>query len=183
MPKNAEKRAASGVIWLIAPTFAARSQSIPDMNTQITRWNPFKEMEQMQNRLASFWNLEPFRVKNGQEENLTASEWTPRVDIVEDDKEFLIKAELPDMKREDVKVTVDEGVLTISGERKQEKEEKTKRYHRMESEYGCFLRSFTLPAATSGDKVAAEFKDGVLRVHLPKDTKAASSKTVEIKVA
>ena len=152
------------------------------MNTQITRWNPFKEMDQIQNRLASLWNWEPFRLKNGQEETLTVSEWTPRVDIVEDDQEFLIKAELPEMKREDVKVTVDDGVLTISGERKAEKEEKNRRYHRIESEYGSFLRSFTLPPGTLGDKVAAEFKDGMLKVHLPKDTKAAASKAVEIKV-
>lgn len=153
------------------------------MNTQITRWNPLKEMDQIQNRLASLWNWEPFRIKNGQEETLTVSEWTPRVDIVEDDKEFLIKAELPEMKREDVKVTVDDGVLTISGERKAEKEEKNRRYHRIESEYGSFLRSFTLPPGTLGDKVAAEFKDGMLKVHLPKDTKAAAAKAVEIKVA
>lgn len=152
------------------------------MNTQITRWNPLKEFEQAQHRLASLWNLDPFRIKDGQEEALTVSEWSPRVDIVEDDKEFLIKAELPEMKREDVKVTVDDGVLTISGERKIEKEEKNKRYHRIESEYGSFVRSFTLPPATLGDKVAAEFKDGMLKVHLPKDMKSASAKSVEIKV-
>lgn len=152
------------------------------MNTQIARWNPQKEIEQMQNRLASLWNWDPFRSGDGGKETLTTTEWSPRVDIVEDDNEFLIKAELPEMKKEDVKVTVDAGVLTIAGERRQEKEEKNLRYHRIESEYGSFMRSFTLPAATSGDKVAAEFKDGVLKVHLPKDVKAASSKTVEIKV-
>lgn len=152
------------------------------MNTQITRWNPMKEMEQMQKRLESLWN-EPFRVGNGLGEALTVAEWTPHVDIVEDDKEFLIKADLPDMKREDVKVTVDENVLTIAGERRHDKEEKTKRYHRIECEYGSFARSFTLPPGTLGDKVAAEFKDGVLRVHLPKDQKSSAGKSVEIKVA
>lgn len=150
------------------------------MNTQITRWDPFKEMEQMQKRMSSLW---PFRATNGEEETLTVAEWTPNVDIVEDEKEFLIKAELPAMKREDVKVMVEDGVLTISGERRQEKEEKTKRYHRVECAYGSFSRSFTLPPGTLGDKVAAEFKDGVLRVHLPKDTKATAGKSVEIKVA
>jgi HSP20 family protein len=152
------------------------------MKTPITRWNPLKEFEQTQHRLASLWNRDPFRIKDGQEEALTVSEWSPRVDSVEDDKEFLIKAELPEMKREDVKVTVDDGVLTISGERKIEKEEKNKRYHRIESEQGSFVRSFTLPPATLGDKVAAEFKDGMLKVHLPKDMKSASAKSVEIKV-
>jgi HSP20 family protein len=153
------------------------------MNTQITRWNPFREMEQMQKRLSSLWNWEPLRVANSQEESLTVAEWSPKVDIVEDEKEFLIKAELPDMKREDVKVTVDDNVLTVSGERRQEKEEKNKRYHRIECEYGSFSRGFTLPSGTQGDKVAAEFKDGVLRVHLPKDAKASGSKSVDIKVA
>lgn len=150
------------------------------MNTQITRWNPWKEMEQMQNRLGSIWNWDPFRSTSGKED-LTVSEWMPRVDIAEDEKEFLVKAELPEMKKEDVKVTVEDGVLTISGERKAEKEEKNKKYHRVESEYGSFLRSFALPSAIQGDKVAAEFKDGVLKVHLPKDTKG-TAKAVEIKV-
>jgi HSP20 family protein len=153
------------------------------MKTQLTRWNPFKEMEQLQNRLSSFWNGEPFRSTNGQEEALTVAEWSPKVDIVEDDKEFLIKAELPEMKREDIKVAVDANILTISGERRLEKEEKNKRYHRIECEYGSFARSFALPPATLGDKVAAEFKDGVLKVHLPKDAQAATGKNVEIKVA
>ena len=151
------------------------------MNTQITRWNPFKEMDQMQNRLASLWNWEPLRLNGGKEERLTVAEWTPRVDIVEDEKEIVVKAELPEMKKEDVKVAVDEGVLTISGERRLEKEEKNKKYHRIETEYGSFLRSFTLPAAVIADKVTADFKDGMLKVHLPKETKPGA-KAVEIKV-
>lgn len=151
------------------------------MNTQLSRWNPLKEMEQMQNRLQSLWNWEPLRTNGGRGETLTIAEWSPRVDIVEDDAEILVKAELPEMKKDDVKVTVDQGVLTISGERKIEKEEKNKRYHRVESEYGSFLRSFTLPAAVIADKVTAEFKDGMLKVHLPKDTKG-SAKSVDIKV-
>ncbi|MBI2814011.1 MAG: Hsp20/alpha crystallin family protein [Opitutae bacterium] len=151
------------------------------MNTQITRWNPFKEMEQMQTRLASLWAADPLRF-GGAEEALTVTEWSPRVDIVEDEREFLVKAELPEMKREDVKVTVEDGVLTISGERRQEKEEKNRKYHRVEREYGSFVRSFTLPANTSGEKVSADFKDGLLKVHLPKDAKAAP-KAIEIKGA
>lgn len=154
------------------------------MNTQITRWNPLKEMDQIQNRLASFWNMEPFRstFPGGLEENLTATEWSPRVDIIENEKEFVVKAELPEMKKDDVKVVVQDGVLTISGERKLEHEEKNRKYHRIESEYGCFVRSFTLPATTSGEKVAAEFKEGVLKVLLPKDAKAIA-KAIEIKVS
>lgn len=151
------------------------------MNTQITRWNPFKEMEQIQNRLASLWDAGPSPFNGNLGETLAAAEWTPRVDIVEDEKEIVVKAELPEMKKEDVKVTVDQGVLTISGERRLEKEEKHKKYHRIESEYGSFFRSFTLPAAVIAEKVAADFKDGILKVHLPKETKTGG-KSVEIKV-
>lgn len=151
------------------------------MNTQLSRWNPWKEMEQMQNRLASLWGMDPLRGNTGKEETLTIAEWSPRVDIVEDEKEILVKAELPEMKKEDVKVEVDQGVLTVSGERKMEKEEKNKKYHRIEREYGSFLRSFTLPPEVMAGKVSAEFKDGMLMVHLPKNGKAGA-KAVEIKV-
>ena len=137
------------------------------MNTslQVTRWNPLREMEQMQNRLASLWNWDPLRANGGKEETLTVAEWSPRVDIIEDDKEIIVKAELPDLKREDVKVTVDEGVLTIAGERKLEKEEKNKRYHRSESEYGSFMRSFTPPAAILADKVTARSEEHTSELH------------------
>ena len=104
------------------------------------------------------------------------------MDITEDDKEYLVKADLPEVKKEDVKVTVEDGVLTITGERKIEKEEKDKKYHRIERSYGNFLRSFTLPDAADGAKVRAEFKDGVLKVRLPK-TEKAKAKAVEVKVA
>ena len=152
------------------------------MNTQLTRWNPFKEMEQMQNRLASFWNLDPLRTNGGKEETLTVAEWTPRVDIVEDEKEILVKAELPEMKKEDVKVEVLDGVLTIEGERAQEKEEKGKKFHKVERSYGKFVRQFALPAEVEAAKVEAEYKDGVLNVHLPK-TAVAKPTTVTVKVA
>ena len=103
-------------------------------------------------------------------------------DISEDEKEYLIKTELPDLKREDVKVTVENGVLTISGERKFEKEEKKRKYHRVERGYGSFARSFTLPDDAEGNMVKAEFKNGVLMVHLPKNEKA-KPKQIEVKVA
>ena len=112
---------------------------------------------------------------------MTITEWAPFVDIIEDEKEWLVKADLPEVKKEEVKVTVENGVLTITGERKFEKEEKDKKYHRIERSYGNFLRSFTLPDGTDGSKVNAEFKDGVLKVHLPKGEKA-KPKAVEVKV-
>ena len=109
-------------------------------------------------------------------------EWAPLVDISEDDKEYLIKAELPEVKKEDVKVTAEEGTLTIMGERKFEKEEKGKKYHRVERAYGSFVRNFSIPDDVSPDKITAEFKDGVLTVHLGK-TEQAKPQHIEVKVA
>lgn len=151
------------------------------MSRQLSRWNPLKEMEEFQKRLNSPWGWDPLSILG--KETLTSNEWSPNVDIIEDDHEFLVKAELPDIKREEVTVTVDNGMLTISGERRREKEEKNKRYHRIESDYGSFVRTFNLPSATVSEKVTAEFKDGILRIHLPKDVKAISAKTIEIKAS
>lgn len=107
------------------------------------------------------------RITEGQQPISTA-EWAPSVDISEDDKEYLIKAELPEVNKEDVKVTVENGVVTLKGERKLEKEENNKKYHRIERSYGSFMRSFSLPEEVAPDKVTADFKDGVLLVRLGK---------------
>jgi len=147
----------------------------------LTRWDPFKEMEQTQGLLNRIFGLPPARSGTGGQEAMSVPGWAPSVDISEDDKEWLVTADLPDVKKDDVKVTVENGVLTITGERKFEKEEKNKKYHRIERSYGNFLRSFTLPDAADGSKVNAEFKDGVLKVHLPKSEKA-KPKAVEVKV-
>lgn len=152
------------------------------MNTQITRWNPLRDMEQMQKRMASLWSSPLSLINDEADETLLASEWSPRVDITEDDREFVVKAEVPDIKREDVKITVENQLLTMAGERRQEKEEKNKKYHRIEREYGSFTRSFSLPANVAADKVTADFKDGILQVHLPKDGKGAR-KSIEIKAS
>ncbi len=149
--------------------------------TALTRWNPFREMEELQNRLLSAFNLVPNRRGEGQE-SITVAEWAPLVDIIEDDKGYLIKAELPEMRKDDVKVTVENGVLTISGERKLEKEEKGRRYHRVERAYGSFARSFTLPDDADAEKVGAEFRDGVLKVHVAK-SESAKPKQIEVKVS
>src|SRR6266446_917648 len=150
------------------------------MNT-LTKWNPFKEMEDLENRLSTLFGRAPVRRGNGEEEFITLTEWAPLVDITEDDKEYLIKTELPEVKKDDVKVTVENGVLTITGERKFEKEEKGRKYHRVERAYGNFVRSFTLPDDADANKVNAEFKDGVLKVHVAK-SEAAKPKHIEVKV-
>lgn len=145
----------------------------------IVRWDPVKEMEQFQNRLGQLFGRTPLPA-NGEKELMTVAEWSPSVDIAEDDKEWLIKADLPEVRKEDASVSVENGVLTITGERRLEKEEKGKKYHRIESSYGSFLRSFSLPDGADGTKVSAVFKDGVLKVHLPKVEKTPPRK-IEIK--
>jgi HSP20 family protein len=150
------------------------------MNT-ITRWDPFTEMEEMHNRLSNMLGRTPARVGDGRQESMTVAEWAPLVDIIEEDKQYIIKTELPEVRKEDVKVTVENGVLTIVGERKLEKEE-TKKYHRVERSYGRFVRTFIVPEGADADKVSAEFKDGVLYVRLPKSEKA-TPKQIEVKVA
>ena len=149
------------------------------MMNPLAKWNPFRELEDIQNRLSSRFGRTSLRGLG--DESMTVSEWTPLVDLAEDDKEYLIKAELPEVKKEDVKVTVENGVLTITGERKFEKEEENKKYHRIERAYGSLMRSFTLPQDAAGDKINAEFKDGVLKVHLPKSAEA-KPKSIDVKV-
>jgi HSP20 family protein len=149
------------------------------MINTLTRWEPFRELEELQNRLSTIVSRAPRQ--SGREE-MTIADWVPTADITEDDKEYLIRAELPDLRKEDVKVTVENGVLTISGERKFEKEEKKKKYHRVERAYGRFVRSFTLPDDADANGVKADFKDGMLTVHLPKNEKA-KPKQIEVKVA
>ncbi|HTN71213.1 MAG TPA: Hsp20/alpha crystallin family protein [Methylomirabilota bacterium] len=146
----------------------------------LARWSPFREMERMQREMDRLFNggLVPAA---GGKEAMTLTEWAPRVDITEDDKEFVVKAELPEVKKEDVKVTVEDDVLTFRGERKAEKDEKGKKYHRIERSYGSFERSFTVPEGSDAGKISSEFKDGVLIVHLPKNPNA-KRKAIEIKV-
>lgn len=146
------------------------------------RWNPFRELEEMERRLSSFFGHAPIAGSGDKKEAIAVAEWSPLVDISEDDKEYVIKAEIPEMKKEDIKLNVQNDVLTITGERKYEKEEKNKKYHRVERAYGSFMRSFTLPEDADGTKVAADYKDGLLKVHLPKSEKA-KPKAIEVKVA
>ena len=148
----------------------------------LTHWNQLKELEALRHGLGSLFGRSPVRMAEGQEEQIAVPEWAPLVDISEDDKEYLIKAELPEVKKEDVRVTAEEGTLTIMGERKFEKEEKGKKYHRVERAYGSFGRTFSLPDDASPGKVSAEFKDGVLTVHLAKNEKTKPQQ-IEVKVA
>src|SRR5215510_14601999 len=114
----------------------------------LVRWDPFRELEDMSDRLNRMFARPALR--NSGKEIMTVADWIPTVDISETDHEYLIKAELPEVKKEDVKVTVENGVLTLEGERRQENEEKGKKFHRVERSDGSFVRSFTLPESVDG---------------------------------
>ena len=148
------------------------------MNT--VRWDPFRELEDIQARLNQMFGERPFRSVEGSD--LSLAEWAPAVDIQETEKEYVIKADLPEVKKEDVKVEFDDGVLTVEGERKQEKEETGKKFHKVERAYGKFARRFALPTEVDATKVSAEFKEGVLNVHLPKSPNG-KPKAIAVKVA
>jgi HSP20 family protein len=148
----------------------------------LTRWSPLKELEEMEKRLSTIFGRSPMGIDAEKKEAISVTEWSPLVDISEDDKEYVVKAEIPEMKKEDIKINVHDDVLTVSGERKYEKEEKGKKYHRVERAYGSFMRNFALPENADGSKISADYKDGVLKVHLPK-SEHAKKKAIEVKIA
>ena len=113
---------------------------------------------------------------------MNITEWAPPVDIYEQDGNLVLKAELPGVAPEDLKLNVENNILSIRGERKLEKDVRRESYHRIERAYGVFARSFTLSPQYDQEKIQAEFKDGVLNVHLPKSA-AAKPKAIEVKVA
>lgn len=132
----------------------------------LIRWDPYRELEDMSNRLQRLF-ARPFERETGSE-LMTLSDWYPAVDIEEDQESFHIKAELPAVAKEDVRIEVTDGILNIAGERHREKEQKGIRCHRSERSYGMFQRSFTLPENVDAKQVDAQFRDGVLDVRLPK---------------
>lgn len=150
----------------------------------LVRWDPFSELEQVSDRLNRIFGRSELARRAGEagKDAMTVFDWAPSVDVIETPEEYQIKAELPEVKKEDVKVSVQNGVLRIEGERKQEKEEKGKKFHRVERSYGSFLRTFTLPENIDDGKTSAEFKDGVLNVRMPKSAEA-KPKSVQIKVS
>jgi HSP20 family protein len=141
----------------------------------IVRWEPLRELESL------FRNYQPFFGRASADSQPGRADWTPLANISETDKEFLIKAELPEVKKDDVKITLQDGVITIAGERKFSKEEKDENTLRVESFYGTFSRSFQLPENVDEKAIRAESKDGVLRVRIPK-TEPAKAKSIDISV-
>jgi HSP20 family protein len=143
----------------------------------IVRWDPWQEIADKFDRYTRAVG----QPRAGSQEVIATGDWAPRVDIAETDEAFVIKAEIPEVNKEDVKVTVDNSVLTIRGEKKQEKEEEGKKFLRVERYYGSFTRSFTLPDNVDETKIKASFKDGMLNLQIQK-TEKAKPKVIEVKV-
>jgi HSP20 family protein len=143
--------------------------------SNLTRWNPVSEFEDLMNRYNRMFGMTRSGDREGKD-LFSRSDWAPAVDIKETAEAFTIDAELPGMSKDDVKVTVHDGVLTIEGERKHEEESGDKKHHRVERFYGSFMRRFTLPENVDENSVKASFKDGLLTLTLqkaePKEPKA-----------
>ena len=139
------------------------------------------QMENMSDRINRLLS-DRGRPEQGQEESMSLVDWVPAMDVVETATEFLIRAELPGVDKSNVKISVEDGVLTIAGHREQEREEKGKRFHRVERAYGPFARKFTVPDIVDATKVSADFTNGVLTITLPKSEKARP-KAIEVTVA
>jgi HSP20 family protein len=128
-------------------------------------WDPFRDFVELSDRLNRYFQPAG---SDGSQQALRGFDWTPAVNISETPKAYLIKLDLPEVRREEVKVTSENGVLSIEGERRQEKREENEKFHRVESVYGRFLRRFTLPDDAQEDQIEATFKDGALQVSVPK---------------
>ncbi len=147
----------------------------------LTRWDPFRELEEMQGRLSSILGRPNRRGDGNENEAITVPDWSPLADIIEADSEYVIRAEIPDVEKDGVTVRMENRVLVISGERTLLKDEKHRRYHRMERAYGSFARSFVLPEDADPEKVQASFRNGILEVHVAK-SEAAKPKMIDVKV-
>jgi len=143
----------------------------------LTHWDPFKELT----NLTSLFRLPTVREELKQ---LGEGQWLPAVDISEDDEKYLISADLPSVKREDVGISVEKGYLTISGERRHESEEEDskRKFHRIEKSYGSYTRKFALPDNVDATAIKASFQDGVLEVALPKVAREEDSGKIDVPI-
>lgn len=147
----------------------------------IVRWDPFRDLMTIQERMNRLFDQTLSKTRTEDEEGLTASTWSPAVDIYETADSIVLKAELPGLSRENIDIQVRDNTLTLKGERRFEREVKDENYLRIERSYGAFQRGFSLPAVIQQDKIKATFKDGVLEVNLPK-AEEAKPKQVKIEV-
>src|SRR5438552_4068077 len=132
----------------------------------ITRWDPFRDLSVLQERMNRLFNDAGRGWRN--DEAAATTTWSPAVDIFETEGEIVVKAELPGVDRKDITLNLDNNVLTLKGERRFEKETKEENYHRIERAYGGFSRAFSIPATVDEEKIRADYRDGVLKIALPK---------------
>jgi HSP20 family protein len=143
--------------------------------TRFERWDPFEELTTLRTRMDRLWS------RMSAEDAASIADWSPTSDVIESKDEIVIKAELPGIDEKKVDVEIENGVLTIKGERNAEKEPEEKGFRRVERSYGSFLRSFTLPASVEPEKVSATFTNGLLEVHLPKK-EGAKPRSIKVDV-
>jgi HSP20 family protein len=144
----------------------------------ITRWDPFREVVALQNRMNSLFG----NMNNESENPLTTASFVPAVDVYEDEKKVVLKLEVPGIEEKDLDVSVENHTLTVKGERKFEKEEKEENFHRIERRYGSFYRAFTLPSTVDTENVAAKYEAGVLKLELNKKPEA-QPKQIKVNIA
>jgi HSP20 family protein len=142
----------------------------------IQRWNPARDFSRLQDEVNRLFDTNLGLTRSGESYG-----WTPAVDVFEDTEGVTFKFDLPEVEGKDVDVRLEDGTLTVRGERKLEREEKREGYHRIERAYGTFARSFSLPATLEGEKVTAEYKNGVLRIFVPRRAEA-KPKSISVKV-
>jgi len=149
------------------------------MAKDLALWRPFRELERMRREMDRLWDsfFEERPRKKGEE----IGEWMPAIDLSETNNDIIMKAELPGIDPKDIDISLTNDVLTIKGEKKQEKEEKEEDYHLIERSYGSFIRSIRLPKDVQSDKISASYKNGILKVILPK-SEEAKKKEIKIKV-
>jgi HSP20 family protein len=149
------------------------------MAWEISPWRPFRDLERMRREMDRLWDSF-FEGRPGRRVEETG-EWLPSLDVSETKDNLVVKAELPGLDPKDIDISVANGVLSIKGEKKQEKEEKEENYHLIERSYGSFVRSVRLPKDVQGEKISASYKNGILKVTLPK-SEEAKKKEIKIKV-
>ncbi len=148
----------------------------------LVRWEPFQDLLAIQERMNRLFDETLQRTRSREEEDISAGLWAPPVDIYESENEIVLKAELPEIDQKDIDIKVEDNTLTIRGERKFEQETKKENYHRIERAYGKFSRSFSLPNTIDREEIKASYKDGILKLVMPKREETKPKQiTVEVK--
>ena len=145
----------------------------------IMKWDPFRDLVTLQDRMNRLFD-ESVRGVRGGDEAMSTTAWSPAVDIYENESEVVMKVEVPEVNQKDIDIRIENNTLTLTGERRMDKDLKRENFHRIERVYGSFSRSFTLPVTIDQEKIKAEYKDGILRLALPK---REETKPKQIKVA